>query len=163
VRAPGTAPSHARWLGGGRGAARLTANFPRIEDDKANFFGAHGNVVSGAISLAAGEGPETLLELPGASIVVTAAVDRDNATELTVHNGMDVPLQAASDLDGTAGTITLAADGAATIPLPGAGSRVHRLHLQIFPSRPRFPDVVTLLVSAERGSIAGQAFMSAVE
>jgi hypothetical protein len=162
VRTPGTPPSHARWLGGGRGAARLTANFPRIEDEKANFFGAHGNVVSGAISLAAGEGPETVLELPGASIVVTAAVDRDNSTELTVHNGTAVPLQAASDVDGTGGTITLAADAATTIPLAGAGSGVHRLHLQIFPSRPRFPDVVTLLVSAQHGSIAGQAFVSAI-
>jgi hypothetical protein len=124
--------------------------------------GAHGNVVSGAILLVAGERPETLMELPGARIVVAGAVDRDNATELRVHNRTDVPLQAASDLDGTAATITLAAGCATTIPLPGAQSGVHRLHLQVFPSRPQFPDVVTLLVSAEHGSIMGQAFVSAI-
>ena len=94
---------------------------------------------------------------------MTAAVDRDNSTEVTVSNGTDVSLQAAQDLGGAAASISLAPDAATTIQLPGAGSGVHRLHLQIFPNRPRFPDVVTLLVRSERGSIAGQAFMSAVE
>jgi hypothetical protein len=103
------------------------------------------------------------LELPGASIVVSAAVDRDNSTELSVHNGTDVPLQAAQDLDGTASSISLAANDATTIPLPETGAAVHRLHLQIFPNGPPFPDVVTLLVISERGSIAGQAFVSAIE
>jgi hypothetical protein len=160
VRTPGTPPPHARWLGGGRGAARLTANFPRIEDEKANFFGAHGNVVSGAISVGAGDGPQTLLELPGGRIVVTAAIDRDNSTEVTVHNGTDVPLQAARDLDGTSGTISLAADGATPILLPRAASHVHRLHLQILPTGREFPDVVSLLVTSEDGAITGQAFVS---
>ena len=147
-------------MGGGRGAARLTANFPPIEDAKANFFGAHGNVVSGAISVAAGDGPQKLLELPGGRIIVTAAFDRDNSSEVTVHNGTDVPLHAARDLDGTAGTMSLAADGATPISLPGAGSGVHRLHLQILPNGREFPDVVSLLVTSQDGAIAGQAFVS---
>jgi hypothetical protein len=162
VRASGTPPPHARRLGRGRGAARLIANFPPIEDQKANFFGAHGNVVSGAIPLAAGGGPETLLELPGASIVVTAAVDRDNSTEVTVRNGTNVALQAAQDLDGTAASISLAADAATMIQLPGAGLGVHRLHLQILPNGRASPDVVSLLVTSEDGAIAGQAFVSAI-
>jgi hypothetical protein len=91
---------------------------------------------------------------------VTAAVDRDNSTEVTVHNGTDVPLQAARDLDGTAGTMSLAADGATPIRLPGAGSGVHRLHLQILPNGREFPDVVSLLVTSQDGAIAGQAFVS---
>ena len=89
-----------------------------------------------------------------------AAVDRDKATEVTVRNGTDVPLQAAQDLDGVATSITLAAHAATTIPLPGGGLGVERLHLQILPRRPQFPEVVTLLVCAEDGSIAGQAFVS---
>jgi hypothetical protein len=95
--------------------------------------------------------------------VVTAAVDRDNSTEVTVRNGTDVPLEAAQDLDGTAASISLAADAATTIPLPGVGLGVHRLHLQILPSGRAFPDVVSLLVTSEDGSIAGQAFISAIE
>jgi hypothetical protein len=91
---------------------------------------------------------------------VTVAVDRDNSTEVTVHNGTDVPLQAARDVDGTAGTMSLAADGATPIPLPGAGSGIHRLHLQILPNGREFPDVVSLLVTSQDGAIAGQAFVS---
>jgi hypothetical protein len=91
---------------------------------------------------------------------VTAAVDRDNSTEVTVHNGTEVPLQAARDLDGAAGTMSLAADGATPILLPGAGSGVHRLHLQILPNGREFPDVVSLLVTSQDGAIAGQAFVS---
>ena len=93
-------------------------------------------------------------------MTVTAVVDRDNSTEVTVHNGTDVALQAACDLDGTASSMSLAADGPTTIGLPGAGSGVHRLHLQILPNGREFPDVVSLLVTAEDGSIAGQAFVS---
>jgi len=131
-----------------------------IEDAKANFFGAHGNVVSGAIAPAADHGPQTLLELPGGRIVVTATVDRDNATEVTVHNGTGIALQAAHDLDGTASSISLPASDDTTIPLPGTGSSVHRLHLQILPSGREFPDVVSILVTSEDGAIAGQAFVS---
>lgn len=159
----GTPPAGPRGLGRGRGAARLTANFPPIEDAKANFFGAHGNVISGAIAPVAGGGPTTLLELADANIVVSAAVGTDHATEVIVDNGADVALQAAQDLDGTAASISLEAGAAKTIPLPGAGSDVHRLHLQILPNPPEFPDVVTLLVTAEDGSIAGQAFVTAIE
>jgi hypothetical protein len=150
-------------VGGRRAAARLTANFPPIEDAKATFFGAHGNVVSGAISLAAGAGPHTLLELAGASIVVTAEVDDDNSTAVTVRNDTSVVLHGAQELDGTVTAVSLAAGAAATIPLPAAVSGVHRLHLQFFPHRPQFTDAVTLLISAEHGSIAGQAFASAIE
>ena len=91
---------------------------------------------------------------------MTAVVDRDNSTVVTVHNGTDVPLQAARDLDGTASSISLAAHGPTTIGLPGTGSGVHRLHLQILPNGREFPDVVSLVVTAEHGSIAGQAFVS---
>jgi hypothetical protein len=91
---------------------------------------------------------------------VTAAVERDNVTAVTVHNGTDVALQAARDLDGTASLISLAADGATTIPLPAAGPGAQRLHLQIVPSGRQFPDVVSLFVTAEDGAIAGQAFVS---
>lgn len=77
-----------------------------------------------------------------------------------MHNGTDVPLQAARDLDGTAGTMSLAADGAAPILLTGAGSSVHRLHLQILPNGREFPDVVSLLVTSQDGAITGQAFVS---
>jgi hypothetical protein len=150
ARAPSAA---ARRLGRRRGAARLTANFPAIEDVKANFFGAHGNVVSGAVTRAVGGEPETLLELPG--IAVTAS-----ARAVTIHNGTGVDLAAAQDLDGTVSALSLAADGDATIPLSAAESG---LHLQIFPGGPQFPDVVTLLVSSEHGAITGQAFVSAVE
>ena len=139
--------------------ARLTANFPAI-DAKANFFGAHGNVVSGAISVAAGDGPQTLLELPGGRMIVTADFGRENSTEVTVHNGTGVALQAARDLDGTASSISLVADGPTTISLPGPASGVHRLHLQILPNGREFPDVVSLLVTSEDSSIAGQAFVS---
>ncbi|MGZ4196012.1 MAG: hypothetical protein ACXVSJ_06265 [Solirubrobacteraceae bacterium] len=163
MRAAGTPPAGPGGLGGGRGATRLTANFPPIEDAKANFFGVHGNVVSGAIAPVAGGGPTTLLELTDAHIVVSAAVGTDSATEVIVDNGTDVPLQAAQDLDGTAASISLAASAAKTIRLPGAGSGVHRLHLQILPNPPQFPDVVTLLVTAGDGAIAGQAFVTAIE
>jgi hypothetical protein len=158
----GTPPLGPGGLGGGRGATRLTANFPPIEDAKANFFGAHGNVVSGAIAPVAGGGPMTLLELTDANIVVSAAVGTDSATELIVDNGTDVALQAAQDLDGTATSISLEASGAMTIRLAGAGSDVHRLHLQILPNSPHFPEVVTLLVTAGDGSITGQAFVTAI-
>lgn len=80
-----------------------------------------------------------------------------------MDNGTDVPLQAAQDLDGTAAWISLAASAAKTIRLPGAGLGVHRLHLQILPNPPQFLDVVTLLVTAGDGSIAGQAFVTAIE
>jgi hypothetical protein len=150
-------------VGGGRGATRLTANFPPIKDAKANFFGAHGNVVSGAIAAVAGDGPTTLLELTDANIVVSAAVGTDDATDVIVDNGTDVPLQAAQDLDGTAASISLAASAAHAIRLPGAGSGVHRLHVQILPNPPEFPDVVTLLVTAGDGSVTGQAFVTAIE
>lgn len=113
--------------------------------------------------MAAGEGPETLLELPGASIVVTAAVDGDGSARVTVHSGAHVPLQVGQDLDGTAASISLQADAATTIPLPVGGSGVHRLHLQMLPNGREFPDVVTLLVTSEDGAIAGQAFVSAIE
>jgi len=91
---------------------------------------------------------------------VTAAIDRDNSSEVTVHNGTDVPLHAARDLDGTAGTMSLAAAGATPISLPGAGLGVHRLHLQILPNGREFPDVVSLLVTSQEGAITGQAFVS---
>jgi hypothetical protein len=94
---------------------------------------------------------------------VSAAVERDDSIEVAFRNGTDVPLQAAQDLDGTAASISLAADAATTIQLPGAGSGIHRLHLQILPNGRAFPDVVSLLVTSEDGSIAGQAFMSAIE
>jgi hypothetical protein len=128
---------------------------------KANFFGAHGNVVSGAISLTAGDGTGTLLEVTGANLVVSATLDRGDRTMITVHNGTVVPLQGAQDLDGTMTPVSLPAGAAATIELPD--ERIHRLHLQLFPNGPEFPDVVTLLVSAEHGSIAGQAFVSAID
>jgi hypothetical protein len=91
---------------------------------------------------------------------VTAAVARGDSIEVTVHNGTDVPLQAATDVDGTAGTMSLATGGATPIPLPGAGSGVHRLHLQILPNGREFPDVVSLLVTSQAGAIAVQAFVS---
>jgi hypothetical protein len=119
--------------------------------------------VSGAIAPAAGDGPTTLLELTDANIVVSAAVGVDSATEVIVDNGTDVPLQAAQDLDGAATSFSLAASAANTIRLPGAGSGVHRLHLQILPNPPRFPDVLTVLVTAGDGSITGQAFVTAIE
>lgn len=94
---------------------------------------------------------------------MTAAVDGDGSTKVTVHSGAPVPLQAGQDLDGTAASISLQADTATTIPLPVAAPGVHRLHLQILPSGREFPDVVTLLVTtSEDGSIAGQAFVSAI-
>jgi hypothetical protein len=161
VRADGTPPAGPRGLGGGRGAARLTANFSPIEDAKANFFGAHGNVVSGAISVAAGGGAATLLELTEANLVVTATVDHGEKTTIAIHNGAPVPLQAAQALDGTVTQVSLPANNEATIELPD--EHIHRLHLQIYPSRPEFPDVVTLLLSSEHGSIVGQAFVSAIE
>lgn len=89
---------------------------------------------------------------------MTAAIDRDNATEVTVRNGTGVDLQAARDLDGTASSISLAADGATTIPIPGAG--VHRLHLQILPNGRELPDVVSLFITSEDEAITGQAFVS---
>jgi hypothetical protein len=96
--------------------------------------------------------------LPSAHIVVTAAIDRDNATEVTVDNGTGVGLQAARDLDGAASSISLAADEATSISIPGAG--VHRLHLQILPNGREFPDVVSLFITFEDGAITGQAFVS---
>jgi hypothetical protein len=69
---------------------------------------------------------------------------------ITVHNGTVVPLQGAQDLDGTMTSVSLPAGAEATIELPD--ERIHRLHLQLFPNGPEFPDVVTLLVSAEHGS-----------
>ena len=158
----GTPPLGPGGLGGGRGATRLTANFPPIEDAKANFFGAHGTVVNGAIAPVAGGGPTTLLELTDANIVVSVAVGTDSATEVIVDNGTDVALQAAQDLDGTATSISLEASGAMTIRLAGAGSGVHRLHLQILPNSPHFPGVVTLLLTAGDGSITGQGFVTAI-
>jgi len=98
-----------------------------------------------------------------ANIVVSAAVGTDSAIEVIVDNGTDVPLQAGQDLDGAAESISLAASAAKSIRLPGAGSGVHRLHLQILPHPPEFPDVVTLLVTAGDGSITGQAFVTAIE
>jgi hypothetical protein len=79
---------------------------------------------------------------------------------VTVHNGTGVVLQAARDLNGTASSISLVAGGPTTILVPGSGSSVHRLHLQILPNGREFPDVVSLLVTSEDGSIAGQAFVS---
>jgi hypothetical protein len=159
----GTPPAGPGGLGGGRGATRLSANFPPIEDAKANFFGAHGNVVSGAIAPVAGDSPTTLLELTDANIVVRAAAGTGSETEVIVDNGTDVLLQAAQDLDGTAASISLAASAAQAIRLPGARSGVHRLHLQILPNPPEFPKVVTLLVTAGDGAVTGQAFVTAVE
>jgi hypothetical protein len=138
----------------------MTPDFPPIEDARANFFGAHGNVVSGAVS-PLGDGPTTLLELTDANIVVTAAVNADDATTVTVDNGTAVPLQAAQDLDGAQDSISLPPNAATTIPLPDAKAGTHRLHLQILPNPPEFPDVVTLLVTAEDGSIVAQAFVTA--
>jgi hypothetical protein len=163
VRAAGTSPAGQRGLGGGRGATRLTANFPPIEGARANFFGAHGNVVSGAVSSVAGDRPATLLELTGANIVVTAAVSADDATTVIVDNGTAVSLQAAQDVDGTQAAISLAPNASTTIRLPDGKSGIHRLHLQILPNPPEFPDVVTLLVTAEEGSIVAQAFVTANE
>jgi hypothetical protein len=118
-------------------------------------------VVSGAISLAAGDGPETLLEVTAANLVVSATLDRGDGPTITIHNGTVAPLQGAQDLDGTTTSVSLAAGAQATIELPDA--RTHRLHVQLFPNAPEFPDVVTLLVSVEHGLIAGQAFVSAIE
>jgi hypothetical protein len=118
-------------------------------------------VVSGAISVGAGDGPGTLLEVTGANLVVSATVDRNDTTTITVHNGTVVPLHGAQDLDGTMTSVSLPAGAQATIELPD--EPIHRLHLQLFPNGAEFPDVVTLLVSAEHGSIAGQAFVSAIE
>jgi hypothetical protein len=118
-------------------------------------------VVSGAISLAAGDGPGTLLEVTGANLAVSATLDRGGRTTITVHNGTVVPLEGAQDLDGTMTSVSLPAGAHTTIEL--GDERIHRLHLQLFPNGPEFPDVVTLLVSVEHGSIAGQAFVSAIE
>jgi hypothetical protein len=118
-------------------------------------------VVSGAISLAGGDGPGTLLEVTGAKLAVSATLDRGDTTTITVHNGTVVPLQGAQDLDGTVTPVSLPAGAPATIDLPD--ERIHRLHLQLFPNGPEFPDVVTLLISIEHGTIAGQAFVSAIE
>ena len=92
-------------------------------------------------------------------LVVGATLDRGDATTISVHNGSPVALEGAQDLDGIVTRVSLPAGVQTTITLPG--ERINRLHLQIFPRRPEFPDVVTLLISAEHGSIVGQAFISA--
>jgi hypothetical protein len=163
MRLARTPSAGARRLGGGRGAAQLTANFLPIEDAKANFFGAHGDVVSGAVSLAAGDAPQTLLELPGESISLSAAASGDQAIRVTIHNRTAVPLEGAQHLDGATTPLSLAAHGDASITLTGRAR--HRLHVQIFPHRPQFPSVVTVLVGSghESGmSLVGQAFLGAV-
>jgi hypothetical protein len=94
--------------------------------------------------------------------VVSAEVDADHNAVVTVHNGTSVTLQGMRDLDGAVMPVSLEPDAPATISLAGAGSAVHRLHLQVFPRLPELTDAVTLLVSAEQGSIAGQAFVSEI-
>jgi hypothetical protein len=79
---------------------------------------------------------------------------------VTVHNGAAVPLTGAQDLDGTMTQVSLAAGAEVTIRL--ADESIHRLHLQIFPNGTQFPDVVALLVSADHGSIVGQAFVTTI-
>jgi hypothetical protein len=112
------------------------------------------------VSLAAGDGPATLLDLTDVRLAVRVEVGADNAVAVTVHNGAAVPLTGAQDLDGTMSQVSLSAGAGATISLPD--ERIHRLHLQIFPNGPQFPDVVALLVSADHGSVVGQAFVTTI-
>jgi hypothetical protein len=142
----------------------MTAN-PGIDETKANFFSRHGEVVSGAVTLTVGDQPETLLELPGASVVVTASVNSAGTIDLALHNATAASLQAVQDLDGTVTASPLNPRSGSTIQLPSHQSGSHRLHLQILPSGPAFPNVVSLLVSTDQArdtSVVAQAFAGAV-
>lgn len=127
------------------------------------FFGRHGDVVSGAQTVALDVAAVQLLALPGELVVVDAAV-ADGALTLTIRNGTASEMRAVQSLDGTA-DVSITLPAAQDIPITlGPAQSPHRLFVQIFPSGHGLPDVVSLIVSSEQSAVAaslelvGQAF-----
>lgn len=127
------------------------------------FFQGNGHVITGSVVASTGAGPQQLLSLPGGIIVVSVTNTPGAGLQLTIHNASGVNLPAVQDVaaagNSTTGATTLVTGQDAAIGLDGAGAQVH---VQIFPSGAAFPEVVTLIVSADGTTVVGQAFTGGV-
>ncbi len=128
------------------------------------FFQGNGHVVTGAVPAVSGTATQ-LLALPGGIIVVDVQNTPGVGLQLIVANGTGSALPAVQSLGGTASQLTLSAQSPTSIQL---GNAAAQLHLQIFPSGQAFPDVVTIIISAEvplsggSPAVVGQAFTGGV-
>jgi hypothetical protein len=138
----------------------VIAGMRELEDARASFFAGHGDVVNGAITLTGGAAAQTLLELAGDRIAVTADLRSDDTLALSVHNGTTVALESVRELDGAVTTAPLEPDTETTIVIPGVGT--HRLHVQVLPSGEEPARVITVIVTSDGRSVVGHAFAGAV-
>jgi hypothetical protein len=119
------------------------------------FFQGTGHVVTGAISsLSVGTTPTPLLSVPG-GIVVSVANAVGSGLQLEISNPTSQTLAAVVS-GSSVSEHNLNPDTTSSMAFPLI-SGVGQFHMQILPNA-LFPEVVTLIVSADNGSIVGQAF-----
>jgi hypothetical protein len=110
-------------------------------------------VISGAVTVAAGDAPTPLLSVPEVAELAIAHPDQEVA--LVIHNRTAAPLKVTGD---GAGDVIVAADGSVDVPFAAAPEGA-RLHLLILPAdRSRAVTVIVTVEPSEGGPVAvGQA------